>query len=352
MPYPADDGFHMPAEWAPHGRCWMAWPCREQLWGEGLDAARDAYAEVAKAIAEFEPVTMIANPENVAEASLRCGSGVACVPMAHDDSWMRDTGPTFLIDGEGRVAGVDWGFNAWGGKYPDYDRDAAAAGALLEHLDLPRYDAPLVLEGGSIHVDGEGTLLTTEQCLLNPNRNPDLNRVEIEELLANHLGIRKVIWLGQGLEDDETDGHVDNLACFVRPGVVLALSAGDPEDGNYAALQDNLTRLRAARDAKGREIEVVEVQQPARGEGADGRRLPKSYVNFYIANGGIVMPSFEDAQDTGAFEAISACFPGREVRQISAVDIVPGGGGIHCITQQQPSGETAQAAQAENKTAA
>jgi agmatine deiminase len=327
----------------------MAWPCREQLWGEGLDAARDAYAQVAKAIAEFEPVTMIANPENVAEVSLRCGSGVASVPMAHDDSWMRDTGPTFLIDEEGRVAGIDWRFNAWGGKYPDHDRDAAIAGALLEHLDLPRYDAPLVLEGGSIHVDGEGTLLTTEQCLLNPNRNPELDRREIEELLASHLGVRKVIWLGQGLEDDETDGHVDNLACFVRPGAVLALSTGDPEDGNHAALQDNLKRLRAARDAKGRELEVIEVQQPARSEGADGRRLAKSYVNFYIANGGIVMPSYEDSLDTAAFEAIGQCFPGRETRQVPAVDIVPGGGGIHCITQQQPSGE---AAQAESETAA
>ncbi|MFQ5772921.1 MAG: agmatine/peptidylarginine deiminase [Kiloniellaceae bacterium] len=343
MRYPAADGFFMPAEWHPHGRCWMAWPCRAELWGERLDMARTAYAEVAKTIAAFEPVTMLAKPEDVAEVSLRCGSGVASVPMALDDSWVRDTGPTFVIDGKGGLAGVDWRFNAWGNKYQDYDRDAALAGAVLDHLGVPRYEAPLVLEGGSIHVDGEGTLLTTEQCLLNPNRNPGLSREEIERLLCAHLGVRSIIWLGQGLEDDETDGHIDNLACFVRPGVVLALSANDPEDGNHAALQDNLARLRAARDAKGRALEVVEVQQPGRDEGENGRRLAKSYVNLYIANGGVVMPAFEDGKDRPAYEAVARCFSNREVRQVPVLDIVHGGGGIHCITQQQPAAEPAAA---------
>lgn len=338
MPDPADNGYSMPAEWHPHTRCWMAWPCREATWGDRLDAARTATADVAKTIAAFEPVTIVANPEDVAEVSLRAGTGVGTLPMAHDDSWLRDNGPTFVIDGRGGVAGVDWGFNAWGDKYQPYDRDAALAQALLEHLDLPRYAAPLILEGGSIHVDGEGTLLTTEQCLLHPNRNPDLDREEIERLLKAHLGIETVIWLGQGLQDDETDGHVDNLACFARPGVVLALSSDDPEDGNHAALQDNLARLRAARDAKGRELEVIEVPQPARSDGDDGRRLSTSYINFYIANGGVVMPSFEDGKDEAAFDIVDRCFPEREVRQVPAIDIVHGGGGIHCITQQQPVG--------------
>ena len=338
MATPAEDGFIMPAEWHPHDRCWMAWPCREAHWGERLDAAREASAEVARAIAAFEPVTMIANPENLAEVSLRCGAGVACLPMAHDDSWMRDTGPTFVVDAKGGVAGVDWRFNAWGELFHSYDRDAAVARAVLEHLGLPRYAPPLVLEGGAIHVDGEGTLLTTEQCLLNPNRNPDLSKAEIEALLGAHLGVRQVIWLGQGLEDDKTDGHVDNLACFVRPGVVLALSTEDPEDGNYAALADNLARLRAAKDAKGRALEVIEMPQPERGEGGDGLRLGKSYVNFYIANGGVVLPSFEDAKDGTAHEILAKCFSERKLRQVPALDIVHGGGGIHCITQQQPSG--------------
>lgn len=340
MSTPADDGFFMPAEWGPHKRCWMAWPCRTELWGEGLDAARDAYTEVAKAIADFEPVTMVANGAEIAEVSLRFGAGVALLPLAHDDSWMRDNGPTFLVDGTGGLAAVDWRFNAWGGKYDAYESDAAVAGAILKHLDVPAYQAPLVLEGGSIHVDGEGTLLTTEQCLLNPNRNPRLSRAQIEEHLRAYLGVRRVIWLGQGLEDDETDGHVDNLACFVQPGVVLALSTDDPDDGNYAALQDNLARLRAAKDAAGRELEIVEISQPARRMGEDGRRLALSYINFYIANGGVVMPSFEDAKDTAAFDIVSQWFPGRVVRQIPMLDIVVGGGGIHCITQQQPAVES------------
>jgi len=311
----------------------MAWPCRTELWGEGLDAARAAYTEVAKAIADFEPVTMVANGEEIAEVSLRCGSGVACLPLAHDDSWMRDNGPTFVIDGKGGLAGVDWRFNAWGDEYDNYENDAAVAGAILAHLDVPAYMAPMVLEGGSIHVDGEGTLLTTEQCLLNPNRNPKLSQAQIEENLRAYLGVRRIIWLGRGLEDDEIDGHVDNLACFVRPGVVLALSTDDPDDGNYTALQDNLARLRAA------DLEVIEVPQPAPRTGKDGRRLALSYINFYMANGGVVMPSFEDAKDEEAFTTVSNCFPDRKVLQIPVLDIVCGGGGIHCITQQQPAME-------------
>ena len=326
----------MPAEWAPHRRCWMAWPCREALWGERIDEARDSYAEVAKAIAEFEPVTMIANPENIAEVSLRCGASVACLPMAHDDSWMRDVGPSFLIDGRGARAGVDWRFNAWGQRYDTYGQDAAVARLILDHLDVRRYEAPLVLEGGSIHVDGEGTLLTTEQCLLNPNRNSDLSRQDIEAELRDHLKVETVIWLGRGLMDDETDGHVDNLACFARPGVVLALTSNDAEDANYDALQDNLERLRGATDAKGRALEVIEVEQPRARQDGKGRRLAASYINLYIANGGVIMPSFESSFDQKAYEAVSACFPDREVVQLGALDIVTGGGGIHCITQQQP----------------
>ncbi len=327
----------MPGEWEPHSRCWMAWPCRQSLWGDRLDAARDAYAEVAKAISEFEPVTMVANPENVAEVSLRCGPGVGCLPLAHDDSWIRDSGPSFLLDGGKRLAAVDWRFNSWGERYLPYDKDEAVAQALLEHVKVQRFAAPLVLEGGAVHVDGDGTLLTTEQCLLNANRNPHLGRSDIEELLQGYLGIDTVIWLGEGLVDDETDGHVDNVACFIAPGRVLALTSNDPEDANYKPLQDNLARLRAAKDARGRSLEVVEVEQPRAARNDDGTRLGLSYVNFYIANGGVVMPVFEDPADAAAFEVVSACFPDRQVSRVSATDIVYGGGGIHCITQQQPA---------------
>ena len=341
MSRPAEDGFFMPAEWAPHSRCWMEWPCRIETWGDRIEAARDAYAEVATAIARFEPVTMITKPKNVAEVSLRAGSGVSTFSLPHDDSWMRDNGPTFVVNGRGQVAGVDWQWNAWGNKYSDHDRDAAVAEAVLEHLKMRRYAADFVLEGGAIHSDGEGTLLTTESVLLNPNRNPTLGRAELEELLAAYLGVRKVIWLGQGLQNDDTDGHVDNLACFVRPGVVAALTEGDPEDANHAALADNLARLRAATDAAGRSLEVVEIAQPRPRTLPDGRRMALSYINFYIANGSVILPAFEDPQDDRAFETIARLFPDREVVQVPALDVLFGGGGIHCITQQQPAGAPA-----------
>ncbi|WP_299393095.1 agmatine deiminase [Pelagibius sp.] len=333
---PVDGGFFMPAEWAPHERCWMAWPCRGSLWEEGLDKARDAYAAVARAIAGFEPVTMLANPSELEDARTRCGAEVDCLALPLDDSWMRDFGPSFLVDGKGCLAGVDWGFNAWGNRFHPYDQDALVAERVLAQLGVARYRAPLVLEGGSIHVDGEGTLLTSEECLLHPNRNPDLDRTAIEDLLRRYLGIEAFVWLGQGLDKDDTDGHVDNIACFVRPGVVMAVTCDDPADPNHAILRDNLARLAKAKDAKGRALEVIELPLPREARYLDGQRLSLSYVNYYIANGGVVMPSFGDPQDPVALEIVAASFPGRKVAQVPAGDILVGGGGIHCITQQQP----------------
>ena len=333
---PVDDGFFMPGEWAPHARCWMAWPCRASLWGDGLEAARTAYAEVAKAIAGFEPVTMLANEADLADATARCGASVTCQAMPLDDSWMRDSGPTFLVDGKGGVAAVDWRFNAWGEKFLPFDKDAKVAGGVIDQLGLRRYDAPLVLEGGSIHVDGEGTLLTSEECLLNPNRNPDLDRAQIETLLRDHLGVTAFVWLGQGLYGDDTDGHVDNIACYVRPGVVMAAVCEDTADPNHAILQDNLARLKKAKDAKGRALEVIELPLPREVRHLDGQRLSLTYVNYYIANGGIVMPSFGDANDGPARDIVARAFSDRRVVQVPASDILAGGGGIHCITQQQP----------------
>lgn len=328
----------MPAEWEPHSRCWMAWPCRDEVWGEQMDAARTAYADVARAIADFEPVTLVCNPSDVAEASLTLGNGTAIdvVSMEIDDSWLRDSGPTFLLDRNGHLAGAHWRFNAWGQKYQPYSRDAVVAKRILKHVGARRFRAPFVLEGGAIHVDGEGTVLTTEQCLLNPNRNPDITKAQVEQNLRDWLGVSTVIWLPEGIEDDETDGHVDEIACFVRPGVVLALSTDDKSDGNFDTLQTNLDILRSAKDAKGRPLQVIEVPQPARQE-HNGKRLSLSYVNFYIANGGIVMPAFDVAEDERAFRIIRDAFPNRRVVQVHARDIFLGGGGIHCITQQQPA---------------
>jgi agmatine deiminase len=257
---------------------------------------------------------------------------------------MRDTGPTFDVNETGNVAGVDWAFNDYGNKdnKPEdgYADSAALATRILERVGSRQFQAPLVLEGGSIHVDGEGTLLTSEQCLLNPNRNPDLSRQQIEAMLCDYTGSKKVIWLGQGLLDDDTDGHVDNLACFVRPGTVMALTCNDPEDDNYSALQDNLARLRQATDARGRPLEIIEVEQPEkRINPVNGLRLAMSYINFYIANGAVVVPGFDQPdRDAAAVRALEQAFPEREVVQVPGQDIIPGGGNVHCITQQQPRG--------------
>ncbi|HWK43363.1 MAG TPA: agmatine deiminase family protein [Stellaceae bacterium] len=332
---PKQAGFHMPPEWHRHERSWMAWPCRVPLWHGRIEAARGAYATVARAIASVEPITMLANPADIAEAQAVCGPTVTVEAMPLDDSWMRDFGPTFLIDRAGGLAGADWRFNAWGDKYPDYDRDAAVAATLLGRLDLPSFKAPFVLEGGSIHVDGQGTVLTSEQCLLNKNRNPSLDRSDIERNLREWLGTETIIWLGQGLENDGTDGHVDNLACFARPGVVLALTEPDPADANHRVLADNLTRLRQARDARGRRLEVIEIAEPAPRDSAGGR-LALSYINFYLANGAVIMPAFGDPRDEPAAATMARVFPDRRIIQLPVLDILLGGGGIHCITQQQP----------------
>jgi agmatine deiminase len=333
---PRAQGFAMPAEWAPHTRCWLAWPCRTELWGDRMAAARQAYAEVAKAIVRHEPVTVIARPDLTAEASVQCGSGVSVLPLDHDDSWLRDTGPTFVVDQTGALAGVDWRFDGYGGRAPAFDQDARLAEAICTRLDVPRFAAPIVLEGGGLHVDGEGTCMVCAPSVLDPRRNPGLSREAAAAVLTDHLAVTKLIWLEHGFDGDLAGGHVDNVACFVRPGVVMALSAKDPNDSNHAGLQDNLARLRGERDAQGREFEVIEVEQPAARLRPDGRRLTTSYLNFYLANGAVVLPMFNDPMDDAAFRAISGAFPDRQAIQLDASDLVYGGGGIHCITQQQP----------------
>ena len=336
MTIPSADGFIMPAEWEPHARCWMAWPCRKETWGDRLEAATKAYADVARAIAEFEPVTMVCNPGDATEASLACGQGIDILPLEIDDSWTRDTGPTFLVDCRGRLAAVNWRFNAWGEVYRHYLHDADLARRIADRVKAARFDAPFVLEGGAIHTDGEGTLLVTEECLLNPNRNPHMTKAQIEAGLRDYLGVAKVIWLAGGLEDDMTDGHVDNVACFVRPGMVLASSEDDPSDGNYAVLEENIDCLSDATDASGRQLKVVRMPQPRRRD-HHGRRLALSYLNFYLANGAVIMPAFEVPQDERAYRILRDLFPDRKVVQVAASDILVGGGGIHCITQQQPA---------------
>lgn len=332
---PAMDGFRMPAEWQPHACCWMAWPCRPGLWGSDFEAACRAYARVARTIAEFEPVRVLTPPAFVAMATLQLARKAEVVPFEIDDSWARDSGPCFVNDADGRLAGVAWHFNGWGNRYHPHERDAALAGALLADLGLPCYKAPMVLEGGAIHVDGQGTVLVSEPSVLNVNRNPTLDRRQIEERLVLYLGVRKIVWLSHGLVDDETDGHVDNVARFVAPATAMCAVASDPDDPNREPLSENRRRLAEARDAQGLALEVVELPLPAPRRGPKGL-LPLSYLNFYIANGAVVMPAFDDPMDEPAREIVAASFPGRQVAQLPALDIVRGGGGIHCITLQQP----------------
>lgn len=356
---PAADGFAMPAEWAPHTGTWMIWPERPDNWRLGGKPAQAAYAAVATAIAETEPLTMGVSPAQYQNARRVLPPHIRVVEIANNDSWIRDSGPTFVLDGKGGVRGVDWIFNAWGGLegglYFPWDQDDLVAQKVLEIERVDRYKAPLVLEGGSIHVDGEGTLLTTEECLLNPNRNPSLEKDEIEALLKSYLGIRHTIWLERGVYNDETSGHVDNIACFARPGLVLLSWTDDTSDPQYERSKDCFDRLSKAKDAKGRSLEVVKLHQPGplfetaeEAAGVDhvegsqprepGLRLAASYVNFYIANGAIIMPLLDPKRDGAAAEILAKAFPDRKVKGVDAREILLGGGNIHCITQQQPAG--------------
>ncbi|CEK09859.1 agmatine deiminase family protein [Legionella hackeliae] len=334
---PKDAGFKMPAEWHSHAACWMAWPCHQETWAAiGFERARRAYALVAKSIAKYEPVIMLVNRGDEDTAKRYCGEDIRIVSLPLNDSWTRDTGCTFLINDSQELAGVDWIHNAWGGNYEDCSLDNQIAAAMIEKTHARHFKAPLVMEGGSFHVDGEGTVLTTRECLLNVNRNPQLSQVEIENYLHNYLNTEKVIWLNKGLLGDETDGHIDEIACFIAPGKVLALITHDKEDANYETLHENLELLKTATDAKGRKLEVFTVEQPP-ATYMDGERLTLSYINFYLANKGIVMPAFGHPKyDKAAYDLFIKLFPNYHISQIDAIDVFAGGGGIHCITQQQP----------------
>lgn len=351
---PAADGFRMPGEFEPHSGCWMAWPERPDNWRLGAGPAQAAYAAVAAAIVASEPVTMAASAAQLETARALLPSEVRVVEVAADDAWIRDHGPTFVVDSGGDRRGVDWHFNAWGGIYSPWDRDEAVAARVLEIENADRYRASIVLEGGSIHVDGEGTVLTTEECLLNPNRNPELSKGQIERVLLDFLGAEKVVWLGAGVFEDETDGHVDNLACFARPGTVLLTWTDDEHDPQHAISRDARDRLEAATDARGRPLEVVPLPSPgplmlsaeeASGiearEGTQprlaGERLAGSYVNFYLGNSRIVMPLLDPRHDSEAEAILRRVFPDREVVGVPAREILLGGGNIHCITQQVPA---------------
>lgn len=337
---PAGLGYRLPAEWEPHAATWLSWPRNRDSWPGAFEPVPGIWAELVRTLCEHEPVHILAGGEAVkAEAGRLVGQlpGVTIHDIPTNDAWMRDHGPLFLIGPQGtRPALVHWRYNAWGGKYPPFDLDQQVPRLVAEMLGYRRFEPGIVLEGGAIDVNGRGTLLTTEQCLLNPNRNPGLAKSDIERYLADYCGARHVIWLGGGIEGDDTDGHIDELARFVGPRVVVAAIEVDSTDPNHAPLADNLARLLAARDEQGRPLELVTLPMPRplyHGE----QRLPASYMNFYIANGVVIVPQFDDDRaDRQALETLAGLFPTRRVRGIRAVDLVWGLGAFHCITQQQP----------------
>jgi len=341
---PKEKKYYMPAEWYPHKCCWMQWPYNNPnhngygaipSWSHfDFEKGRLAWANVANSIVKFEQVKMITHPDEIRKAKKLLDSKIEIIEFKIDDCWARDSGAIFLLNDKNMLGGIDWEFNGWG-KFKPYDSDNKIAKFMIENSSAAYFKNQMILEGGSIHVDGEGTLLTTEQCLLNKNRNPKLSKEEIEKNLKKYLNINKIIWLKNGT-DEGTDGHVDNIACFVKPGTILSLSCKDKNDPFYEKINENLEILKTSTDSKGRRLNIIELEMSY-------KRLipnddePSSYINFYIANNGIVMPSFEDEKaDYNAKTIVQSIFPDRKIISINGIDISMGGGNVHCITQQQP----------------
>jgi len=354
---PRRDGYRMPGEFEPHAGCWMLWPERPDNWRLGGKPAQQAFVAVATAIAVSEPVSVGVSAVQYANARRLLPAAVRVVEISSNDAWMRDVGPTFVVNDRGGLRGIDWTFNAWGGLdgglYFPWDRDDAVAQKVLEIERCDRYRAPFVLEGGAIHVDGQGTLITTEECLLNRNRNPDLSREQIERRLQRYLHVDHIVWLGRGVYHDETDGHVDNICAYVRPAEVVLTWTDDRSDPQYEISRDAHERLMQARDARGRRFKVHKLHQPGplemtreEAEGVDvaegtqpreaGSRLAASYVNFYLGTKRVIVPLLDERRDGAAQRKLKALFPGREIVGVPGREILLGGGNVHCITQQVP----------------
>lgn len=343
---PAAQGYRMPAEFEPHAATWLSWPHKEASWPGKLDRIPPLFVEMVRALVSGEVVNILVNDAapagSVREWLQRAGVATDRVRLhqvATDDAWIRDSGPTFITrqsEGTPATAIVNWGYNAWGGKYPPWDHDDVIPERVAEILGLPVFTPGMILEGGSIDVNGRGTLLTTESCLLNPNRNPELDRAAIEQRLRDYLGVRHILWLGDGIEGDDTDGHVDDLTRFVSPTTVVTVVEDDPLDANHAALQANYRRLRGMCDQDGRPLQVVTLPMP-RPIAHEGQRLPASYANFYIGNAAVLLPTFAQPTDTVASATLAQLFPRRRIVPIPATDFVWGLGACHCATQQQPA---------------
>jgi agmatine deiminase len=340
-PTPAELGYRLPAEWEPHASTWLAWPHRRATWIGDFAPIPEVFARVARLLAPHEPVKVIASGAALDEARRHVGDveGVECIDVPTSDSWLRDTGPVFLLPrGECPLpaAAVAWGWNAWGGKYPPWDDDAKVARAVADWLGLPVFEPGTVLEGGAIETDGDGTLLVNERCVIDEKRNPGLSRDAMERTLIEQLGMEKVIWLGGELQGDDTDGHIDQLARFVAPGHVVAARQPDRGDPNHASLERNLTLLGRATDARGRPLRVTPIDIPPR-FAFEGVQLPASHLNFYVANHGVLVPVFNATTDDAAVRILAECFPGRLIEPVACHELIRGRGGLHCITRDQPA---------------
>ncbi|HKE58324.1 MAG TPA: agmatine deiminase family protein [Pyrinomonadaceae bacterium] len=343
---PWELGYRMPAEWHPHTATWLTWPKDPETWPGRVPQVEEIFVQMMAALTSHEIVNLLVDDE-AAEAAVqkRCdfpgARNVHFQRIETVDSWIRDYGPNFLVGPQG-LAYNDWEFNAWGNKYEELKRDNRIPKVLENFLKLPRFEPGIVLEGGSIEVNGNGCVLTTEQCLLNPNRNPQLSKDEIELYLKNYLGVETVLWLGEGIVGDDTDGHIDDIARFVDTNTIICVVEDDPADANFKLLQDNLTRLRLMTDANGHSFEIVTLPMPGivGGTSTNSRnldRLPASYANFYIGNRVVLAPVFGHANDERAVETLQQVFADRRVVPINCEPLVWGMGTIHCVTQQQPA---------------
>jgi agmatine deiminase len=343
-PTPRSQGYTMPAEWAAHRATWLSWPHNRETWPTQLARVQEAWVRMIVELARHEQVNLLVNDagsENEVAARLQAAGAamenISLLRISTVDVWMRDYGPTFVTRNakENPLAGNDWVFNGWGGKYQAYEQDDSVAREIAARLGIPLFAHPVVLEGGSIEVNGAGLCLTTTQCLLNTNRNPAMSQGEVEQFLKDTLGAQQVIWLGDGIAGDDTDGHIDDIARFVNPATVACVREANARDKNYAPLEENYERLLAARDMSGAKLEIVSLPCPAP-LGYEGARLPASYANFYIANELVLAPVFGDPADARALGILQDLFPGRRVVGLPCADVVAGLGAIHCVTQQEP----------------
>ena len=345
---PRSLGYSMPAEWAPHRATWLSWPHNLETWPTQLEIVRGVWVRMVSVLSPFEHINLLVNDERTeCEVTARLKqagavmTNVTLLRIPTVDVWMRDYGPTFVTREarEGPLALNDWIFDGWGGKYNAYEEDDQVAREIASRIQVPVFDHKIILEGGSIEVNGAGICLTTEQCLLNKNRNPHLSRAEIEQYLKNSLGVDQVIWLGEGIVGDDTDGHIDDIARFVNPTTVACIVEANSHDENYLYLQENYERLQSATDRNGNKLSLVTLPCPGPVY-YEGSRLPASYANFYIANQIVLVPVFDDPNDDKALGILQEVFADRKVIGLRCNEVVAGLGAIHCVTQQQPAVST------------